>query len=106
MNKEPSLKNKFFGADSRVVRKTVFLFIQIGIFTFVIALGAIYGGKILDERLGTQPWLMILCGIIGIAVTMVINIAITYRSLREIREILNQPLEFQPNQQNETSEIK
>ena len=88
---KPPINNTLLGADSRVIRKTIFLFLQIGIFTFLIAIGAIYGGKLLDERFGTSPWLMVICGFIGIIVTMAITITITYRTLRSIREILNHP---------------
>lgn len=89
MNMKPQTNNRLLGADSRVIRKIVLLFLLIGVLTFVIAIGAIYSGKLLDERLGTHPWLLIICGFLGILITIVITISITWRFLRSIRETLN-----------------
>ncbi len=89
MNMKPPINKKLLGADSRVIRKIITLFLLIGILTFAIAIGAIYGGKLLDERLGTHPWLLIICGFLGILITMAVAISITCRFLRSIREILN-----------------
>jgi F0F1-type ATP synthase assembly protein I len=91
MNMNPPTNKKLLGADSRVIRKIITLFLLIGILTFVIAIGAVYGGKLLNERFGTHPWLLIICGFLGILVAMIITVSITCRALRSIREILNLP---------------
>ncbi len=89
MKKELDAQERLFGGDARIIRKTITLFVLVGLSTFLIAIGAIYSGKLLDHHFGTTPWLMVAFGIIGVSLAMTLTLLFTMRSLRSIQSLLH-----------------
>ena len=65
MDVRPKNNGLKINSDFRFLKKTLSLFVIIGIITFVIAFSSLWGGKQLDAKLGTSPWMMILLGVLG-----------------------------------------
>lgn len=81
------------GTDIQALKPILILFCIVGASTILLAFATIWGGRWLDTRFGTSPWIMIILGFLGLIIDIGVITLSSMSVSRKIQAILKEKKE-------------